>query len=151
VVLIDGLIGVRSSARPRFAPKFTFCHIGLTGALIYIKPRRFYFFFSFSARLPPCAASQPCRAAASTASPSATTAPSCAATALSYAAAAAVSSVRRALTLTAAPTLPRRRTFSCCHRRFVQLAPSCRTLAEWCQSRIVPEKGSIPSADSSIS
>jgi hypothetical protein len=44
VVLIDGLIDVRSLARPRFAPTFTFCHIGLTGALIYIKPRRFYFF-----------------------------------------------------------------------------------------------------------
>jgi hypothetical protein len=71
VVLIVGLTGVRSSARPRFAPTFTFCNIGLTGALIYIKPRRFYFFFSFPARLPLCAASQPRRAAASAASSSA--------------------------------------------------------------------------------
>jgi hypothetical protein len=55
------------------------------------------------------------------------------------------------LSLAAAPTLLRCRTFSCCRHRFVQLASSCRTLAEWCQSRIVPEKGSIPSADSSVS
>jgi hypothetical protein len=52
VVLIDGLTGVRSSAHPRFAPTFTFCHIRLTGALIYIKPRRFYFFLFLSGSSP---------------------------------------------------------------------------------------------------
>jgi hypothetical protein len=52
VVLIDGLTDVRSSARTRFAPTFTFCHIGLTSALIYIKPRRFYFFLFLSGSSP---------------------------------------------------------------------------------------------------
>jgi hypothetical protein len=43
VVLIDGSTSVWFSARPRFAPTISFCHIRLTGALIYIKPRRLDF------------------------------------------------------------------------------------------------------------
>jgi hypothetical protein len=213
MVLIDSLTGVRSSARPRVAPTFTFCHIGLTDALIYIKPRRFYFFLFLSGSFPTLRrlttvprsrlrrVLQHRRAiSCHHSSPSAAATPSCAAVAPSCAAATATSSVHRAPTLAAAsppchrsrprhhhsspllapplhhrrpttvltqrrpvttttchlslaatPTLLCRRTFSCCRRRFVQLAPSCRTLAEWCQSWIVPEKGSIPSADSSVS
>jgi hypothetical protein len=166
VVLIDGLTGVRSSARPRFAPTFTFCHIGLTGALIYIKPRRFYFFLFLSAprsrlcrvllrRTPTLAAASPpcCRSGPRRHHSSPLLAPP-----LHHRRPATVLTQRRPVTTTtchlslaAAPTLLCRRTFSCCRRRFVQLAPSCRTLAEWCQSQIVPEKGSIPSTDSSVS
>jgi hypothetical protein len=43
VLLIDGSTGVRFSAHPRFAPTFSFHHIGLTGTLIYIKLRRLDF------------------------------------------------------------------------------------------------------------
>jgi hypothetical protein len=51
VVLIDGPTGVRFSARPRFALTFSFHHIRLTGALIYIKPRRLDFLsYSSSSR-----------------------------------------------------------------------------------------------------
>jgi hypothetical protein len=43
VVLIDGSTDVRFLAHPRFAQIFSFLHIGLTGDLIYINPRRLDF------------------------------------------------------------------------------------------------------------
>jgi hypothetical protein len=51
VVLINGSTGVQFLAHPRFAPTFSFRPIGLTDALIYIKPRRLDF-LSYSS--PPC-------------------------------------------------------------------------------------------------